>query len=209
MGVNTAADTAANANAFSAWAGGIGLASSLVGTGVSLYFGNKTARYQARLARAQARIQANEYAAEAGAYAQTAQRIAQSYGAQDYEARRQQNAYLEDMALSAAVRGGSMEGTNSYLIAEQTREFERSNAYAEMANARQQANYMAAANQSLENARNAVALGKIQSRTIRSGARVNLATGALNMMSSALSGSASIYGNYAQNNLMIEAARIK
>lgn len=204
---NSAITTATNANTFSAWAGGISAGLSLINTGVSLYFGNKTARYQARLAKAQARIQANEFAAESVAYEQTAQRIAQAYGAQDYETRRQQESYLEDMALSAAVRGGTMEGTNSYLIAEQSREFERSNAYAELANARQQANYMSAANQSLQNARNAVQTGNIQARTIRSGARVNLITGALNMVGSGLSAASSIYGNYAMNNLTIQAAK--
>jgi hypothetical protein len=208
-GLNSAAESAASANTFSAWSGAIGAAASIASSGISLYFGNKTAKYQARLAKAQARIQANELAAESVANEQTAQRLSQAFGAQDYETRRQQQSYLEDMALSAAIRGGAMEGSNSFLIAEQAREFERSNAYAELANARQQANYMAAAQQGLDNARNALRIGNIEARNIRSTARANLATGIMNIAGSALSGASSIYGNYAMNDLQIQAAKIK
>lgn len=182
----------ASANNWNTWGSAIGLGATVVGGLFSMYYSNKAQKAQERLAKAQARIQANEYAAQAVSYEQTAQRIAQAYGAQEYEAVRQQEAYLESMVVDAAVRGGAMEGTNTYMIAAQEKELERENAYNRLASEREQANYMNAAAQSLQNAKNAILGGKIEAASIRSQRRAGLASGLMNIASSSLG----IVGNY-------------
>lgn len=166
---------------------GAGIGTQVGTTLLGLYTNNKLSKYQERIAKAQARIQANQYAAEAVGYEQTARRVAEAFGMQEYEIIRQQNAYLEDMRLDAAMRGGELDGTNRYVIAEQGREFERGNAYARTANEREQVNYMTAAAQSMDNARNAITSGKITASSIRSSRNlsamsslVNLGAGVLN-----------------------------
>lgn len=189
MGAGAALNSASSANAYAA----IGSVISQVGgTMLSLYNNRKMAKYQARIARANAKMQANQYAADAIGYEMTARRMAQAYGAQEYEAIRQQNAYLEDMSLDAAIRGGAMEGTNRYLIAAQEQEFARGNAYGQLANAREQANYMTAAAQSIQNAKNAYAAGEVTAKGIRAQERASRISSVMNMTAS-LIGTASDY----------------
>lgn len=185
---------------------------ALISIGSSIYGAysqNKIAKYQARIAKAQAQIQANNLAAESVSYEQSALRLAQAFGAQDYETRRQQNAHLEDMTLDAAIRGSSNEGTNAYMKQAQAAEFERSNAYAQLSNDRQQANYMSAANDALASAQSALAAGRIEARSIRSSARLNAVTGIVNSIGGSLGSFAQIYGNYQSNKMNIALAADK
>lgn len=189
---DSVANSFASASNWNAWGSAIGIGATVVGGLFSMYYSNKAAKAQARLAKAQARIQANEYAAQAVSYEYTAQRIAQAYGAQEYESVRQQNAYLESMVVDAAVRGGAMEGTNAYMIDAQEKEFARENAYNRTASEREQANYILAAAQSMQNAKNVLAAGRVEAASIRSQNRANLASGFMNM----ISGTLNIANNY-------------
>lgn len=200
MGVEASLNTASSVNGYAAVGSAV---LQIGGTMLSMYNNRKMAKYQARIARANAKMQANQYAAEAVGYEMTARRLAQAYGAQEYEAIRQQNAYLEDMSLDAAIRGGAMEGTNRYLIAAQEQEFARGNAYGQLANAREQANYMTAAAQSIQNAKNAYAAGEVTAKGIRAQERASRISSVLNMTAS-LVGTAS---NYATTESNINAHR--
>lgn len=179
----SALDTAANWNAYGSLASaGIQIASTMFGA----YSQRRLARYQQRIAKAQARIQANAYAAEAVGYEQTAQRIAQAYGAQEYETLRQQESYLEDMTADAAIRGGAMEGTNTAMISAQAAEFARSNSYARLANEREQASYMNLAQQSMSNAHNSIVGGNMQARSIKASASAATTASMMNLTSGLL-----------------------
>lgn len=196
----SALEEAANWNAYGSLASaGIQVASTLF----SAYSQRKTAKYQQKIAQAQARIQANSYAAEAVSYEQTAQRLAQAYGAQEYETIRQQESYLEDMTADAAIRGGAMEGTNTAMISAQAAEFSRSNSYARLANEREQASYMNMAAQSMQNARNAIAGGKMQARSIKSSASAATTASMLNLTS----GLIGTFSNYQNTKLNIGLQR--
>lgn len=178
------------------WNTGASLASAGITLGSTLYgiyMNRKIAKQQARLAQAQARIEANSYAAEAVNYEQSAQRLAQAFGEEEYLRVRQQKSYLEDMAMDAALRGGAMEGSNAYAIQEQGREFDMQNAMAERANAQEQANYISAANQAMDNARNAILSGNAEAKSIRATERSSRITSLMNMSSSLLNTATSWY----------------
>lgn len=205
MSGTSAAGAASNASAmssleaaqgFNLWGGIANMAINLGSSLYGMYQSDKIAKAQARLAKAQARIQANAYAAEAVGYEQTALRVAQAFGAQEYEIVRQQNAYLEDMALDAAMRGGSMEGTNRYMVSAQEKEFARGNAYARLANDREQANYMSAAQTSMSNAKNAIVAGNIQARSIRSQAQADRTAQFIGLTGSLVGSAANVSQQY-------------
>lgn len=179
-----------------AWNTGASLASAGITTASSLYgmyMNRKIAKQQARLAKAQARIEANNYAAEAVGYEQSAQRLAQAFGEEEYLRVRQQQSYLEDMTMDAALRGGAMEGSNAYAIQAQGREFDMENAMAERANAQEQANYITAANQAMDNARNAILNGNAEAKSIRSSERSSRVASLMNLSSSLLNTATSWY----------------
>lgn len=199
---------AAQASSSAAAVGGIAMAGyTLAMTAMSLGAQHSIAKSQARVAKAQAQLQASQYAAEAVGYEVAAERLKDAFAAQEYETIRQQNAYLEDMTVDAAVRGGAMEGSNTYMIAEQAREFERGNAYARLQNAREQANYITAAQQSYANAENVIATGNANATAIKSSARVNLATGLVSAVGSFAGSALQTYNTYSMNTHAISAAR--
>lgn len=198
----TTSTASSGMNAASAWNLGGAVFSTALQIGSSLissHYSKKIANAQARIAKAQAQIQANQYAAEGVGYEMTARRIQEAYGQQEYETIRQQESYMQDMELDAAVRGGAMEGTNSYMIAQQAKEFERSNAYASLQNDREQANYMLAANQSYLNAQSALTGGTITAASIKSQASYNNAANYMNLGSGLLN----TWSNYAWRNYQI------
>lgn len=202
-------DSAAGLNDFQFGFNVAGAFSSAVGSGLGLYGQYKISKYQARVAKAQAQVQASQYAAEAVGYEVAAERLKDAFAAQEYETIRQQNAYLEDMTVDAAVRGGAMEGSNTYMVAEQAREFERGNAYARLQNAREQANYITAAQQSYANAENAIATGNANAKAIKSSARVNLATGLISAGTNLIGSSIQSGINYSSNAYAISSARTR
>lgn len=203
-------DTADSLNGWGLTAGVIGSLGSGIAQGIGLFAQYKVAKYQARLAEAQARIEANQYAAEGVAAEINADRLKTAFAAEEYERIRQQEAYMEDMALDAAIRGGAMEGTNTQMISAQAKEFERGNAYARLQNQREQANYMFAAEQSYENARNAVAMGKANAKAIRSTARTNLMTGLMSVSTGTIANLGQSYLGYKreQNNIKLQRANL-
>lgn len=180
---------------------------SLAGAGITIIGGlygafadSRISKAQQRIVKAQAQAQANQYAAQSVSYQVEAQRLAQSFGAQQYETIRQQQAYIEDAKVNMAASGATMEGSNTYMIEAQQEEFDRQNYYADLENTRQQASLMTESNQALYNAQLALEGGQIQASLMKSQNKYQMATSFLNMGTNLLGIGSNWYDKYSKIN---------